>query len=107
MGIKKNFVYNATLTVSQYIIALLIFPYISRIFGVTNIGILGFVDNTINYFVLFSTMGIGIIGAREIAKHKNDNESLQIVYSSLLTLSLIFTIFFLFLFFLQLYILSL
>ena len=47
MGIKKNFVYNATLTVSQYIIALLIFPYISRIFGVTNIGILGFVDNTL------------------------------------------------------------
>lgn len=100
MSIKKNIGYNSILTVSKYIVSLLTFSYTSRILGIENIGILGFVDNTINYFILFSTMGIGIIGARDIAKNQNDNKNLQIVFSSLIILSLIFTILVLFLFFL-------
>lgn len=91
MGLKKNFIYNSFLTLSQYIIGLITFPYISRVLGVSNIGIVSFVDNTINYFILFSTMGIGIMGAREIAKHRDDKEKLSTVFSSLVTLSLIFT----------------
>lgn len=92
MGLKKNFIYNSILTLSQYIIGLITFPYISRVLGVSNIGIVSFVDNTINYFILFSTMGVGIMGAREIAKHRNDYEKLSAIFSSLVTLSLIFTI---------------
>jgi len=91
MGIKKNFLYNSILTLSQYIIGLITFPYVSRVLGASNIGIISFVDSTINYFVLFSTMGIGIIGTREIAKNRNDSIRLNSVFSGLVTLFMIFT----------------
>lgn len=47
MPIKQNFIYNSILTLSQYIIAIIVFPYVSRVLGVNNIGIVGFIDNTI------------------------------------------------------------
>lgn len=91
MSIKRNFFYNSILTLSQYIIGLITFPYVSRVLGVSNIGIVSFVDNTINYFVLFSTLGIGIIGAREIARFSNDTEKRNSVFSSLVAMFMIFT----------------
>lgn len=91
MGIKKNFFYNSLLTLSQYLLGLVTFPYVSRVLGVSNIGIVSYVDNTINYFSLFSSLGIGIIGAREIARFRNDRTQMNIVFSSLMTLSIIFT----------------
>lgn len=57
MPIKQNFIYNSILTLSQYIIAIIVFPYVSRVLGVNNIGIVGFIDNTINYFSLFCSYG--------------------------------------------------
>lgn len=91
MGVKKNFIYNSILTLSQYIIGLITFPYVSRVLGVSNIGIVSFVDNTINYFVLFSTLGISVIGAREVAKHSDNKEKLNSVFSSLVSLFMIYT----------------
>jgi len=92
MGIKKNFAYNSILTISGYIFPLLTFPYVSRVLGVTNVGICNFMDSVINYFILFSMMGIGVTGIREVAKNKNDRKSLSNVFSSLLTLNAIATI---------------
>ncbi len=91
MGIKKNITYNVILTLSQYIIGFITFPYISRVLGVSNIGIVSFVDNTINYFILFSTLGAATIGTREIAKYQNDREKINIVFSSLITIYTIYT----------------
>lgn len=91
MGIKSNIIYNSVLTLSQYVIGLITFPYVSRVLGVSNIGVVSFVDNTINYFVLFSTLGISIIGTREIAKYRNNKEKLNSVFSSLVALFIIYT----------------
>lgn len=91
MGIKSNIIYNSVLTLSQYVIGLITFPYVSRVLGVSNIGVVSFVDNTINYFVLFSTLGISIIGTREIAKYRNNAEKLNSVFSSLVALFMIYT----------------
>ena len=66
MPIKQNFIYNSILTLSQYIIAIIVFPYVSRVLGVNNIGIVGFIDNTINYFSLFALMGINLVGVRRL-----------------------------------------
>ena len=61
-SIKKNFAYSSILTTANYIFPLLTYPYVSRVLGVANIGICNFVDSIINYFILFSMMGIGIVG---------------------------------------------
>lgn len=70
-GIKKNFFYSSILTTANYIFPLLTFPYVSRVLGVTNIGICNYVDSIINYFCVLSAMGVAVVGVREIARASN------------------------------------
>lgn len=91
MSIKKNFIYNVILTLSTYVANLIIFPYVSRVLGVENIGAIGFVSNVIQYFILFSTLGISVIGIREIAACEDNKEKRSAVFSSLLSLLFLFT----------------
>lgn len=91
MSLKKNFFYSSVLTTANYVFPLLTYPYVARVLGVTNIGICNFVDSVVNYFILFSMMGIGTIGIREVAKYKKQKEKLREAFSNLFVLNLIFT----------------
>lgn len=72
---------------------MLTFPYVSRVLGVENIGICNFVDSIINYFVLFSTMGIATLGIREIAGARNNKTQMSRTFSALFIINMIATIF--------------
>lgn len=90
-SIRKNFFYSGILTTANYLFPLLTFPYVSRVLGVTNIGIVNFVDSCINYFILISMMGINIVGIREIAKSKWNKDKLNRTFSGLFLLNTITT----------------
>lgn len=89
--LKKNILYSSILTAANYIFPLITYPYVSRILGVDKIGICNFVDSIINYFILFSMLGISIIGIREIAKNKKTKEELNKTFNSLFLLNTIST----------------
>lgn len=91
-SIKRNFAYKSILTVSGYLVAFIIFPYVSRVLGVGNIGIVNFADNTVQYFLLFASMGIGVLGVREIARVKDDFKQRSKVFSNLMGVNLLFTV---------------
>lgn len=86
-SLKKNVVYSSILTCAGYVFPLITYPYVSRVLGVTNIGTCNFVDSIINYFSLFSMMGIGTIGVREIAACGNDIDKRSKVFSNLFWLN--------------------
>lgn len=90
-GIKTNFIFNVILTLSSYVINLVIFPYVSRTLGVTMVGTVGFVTNTVNYFLIFSLMGISTVGIREIASAGADRQKRSEIFSSLQLLVLSLT----------------
>lgn len=90
-SIKINFLYKSALTVSTYVIGFITFPYITRVLGVENIGIVNYIDNLTNYFLLFATMGISILGVREISSAGQNNKLRNKVFSNILGLNLIFT----------------
>ncbi len=92
LSIKKNFAYKSILTLSTYLINFITFPYVARVLGVERIGLVNFVDNTVNYFLLFATMGVGLLGVREIAAVKEDKKRRDQVYSNVLALNLLFTL---------------
>lgn len=92
MSIKKNVLYSSILTVSSYFFPMLTYPYVSRVLGVTNIGICNFIDSIVNYYILFSMMGIGTVAIREIAKDSIDREQLTRTFSSLFVLNTISTL---------------
>ncbi|PXV62189.1 O-antigen/teichoic acid export membrane protein [Dysgonomonas alginatilytica] len=93
MGLKKNFIYSSLSGTMQYLVILVTFPYVSRVLGVSNIGLVNFVDNTVNYFLLFATMGITLLGIREIAKNKDNPIQMKSTFSSLFFIHGVLTIF--------------
>ena len=92
-SIKKNFAYKSILTISNYLMNFITFPYVSRVLGVEKIGLVNFVDNTVNYFLLFATMGVSLLGVREIAAVKDNIEERSKVYTNILGINLLFTAF--------------
>lgn len=92
MGIKRNIIYSTVLTTSNYIFPLIVYPYVARVLGVTNIGLCNFIDNIINYFILFSMMGINIMGNRQIAIDRANGTNLDNSFSNLFTLNAITTL---------------
>ena len=91
-SIRKNFIFNATLTICGYIFPLMVIPYVSRVLGVANIGACNFVDSIVDYFTIVSMMGINTLGIREIAKAKSSQKELNKVFSELFSLNTITTI---------------
>lgn len=90
-SVKKNFLYSSVLTIAGYIFPILTFPYVTRVLGVENLGLVNFIDSVINYLILLSTLGISITGIRAIAAAPKDRQALSRIFSSLLSLTLIFT----------------
>lgn len=90
-SLKKNFFYKGLLTLANPIMGMVTFPYVSRVLGVENIGLVNFVDNTVSYFLLFATMGIGTLGVRAIATANKTKEDLNRTFSNVFGLNLLFT----------------
>lgn len=93
VSVKRNLAYSTILTMSTYLVPLIVFPYISRTLGVRGIGIVDTVDNLIDYCILFSMMGLGTVGVREIAKNKDNPKALSQTFTDLFALNLCSTIF--------------
>ena len=91
-SIKKNFAYKSILNLSSYLIGFITFPYISRLMGAERVGLVNFVDNTVSYFLLFASLGIGLLGVREIARVRCDEQERSRVFANLLGINLLFTI---------------
>ena len=91
-SIRKNFLFNSILTISNYIFPIIVFPYITRVLGVHNIGICNFIDSIIQYFILFSFLGMQTMATREIAKVKDDSQKLSKTFISLLTINICTTV---------------
>lgn len=90
--IKTNLLYNAILTLSGYIFPLMVYPYVSRVLGVDNMGACNFVDSIVEYFTIFSMLGMNTVGIREIAKNKGNQEALDKTFSQLFSLNTITTL---------------
>jgi O-antigen/teichoic acid export membrane protein len=94
MSVKRNIVYNTILNILNVLFPFITTPYVSRILGVHNIGVVNFVHTYTSYFSLFALLGIPIYGMREIAKYAHDSEKRSLIFSELFLLSCISTLIF-------------
>lgn len=92
-SLKKNLFYSILLILANYVFPFLTYPYVSRVLGVENIGACNFVDSVINYFILFSMLGLDSLGVREIAKHRDNKEELDRTFSNLFVVNVALTSF--------------
>jgi O-antigen/teichoic acid export membrane protein len=94
MSLKKNIAYNTILTVSNVAFPIITTPYVSRILGVENIGVVNFAVTYAFYFALFVALGIPKYGMREIAKQNNNPEGRNRTVSELFTINVLSAIIF-------------
>jgi len=90
-SLKKNFLFNVSITIGNYITGLIVFPYVTRCLGVELIGKTGFAQNVVAYFSLFALLGAVTVGTREIAACRDSIKERSIVFSSILTFIIILT----------------
>lgn len=63
----KNYIYNTLYQILVLVAPLVTTPYVSRVLGVTNIGIYNYSQSIATYFVLIGAVGTTLYGQREIA----------------------------------------
>lgn len=75
-SVKKNLVYQMIYQAFMMVTPFLTVPYLAEVFGPGNIGQVSFVNNIVNYFVMFAALGIGTYGNREVACVRKDKEKI-------------------------------
>lgn len=91
-SIKKNFLFNLMLTLSNVVFPILTFPYVSRVLGPDGIGKVQFVSSFVQYFVFLAALGVPVYGIREVAKARDNKDELKKIFSALLLLNILTTI---------------
>lgn len=89
---KKNFLYNVLYQILLLVTPLITAPYISRVLGAEKTGIYSYTYSIAYYFVLFAMLGINNYGNRLIAKNRDNQERLNVEFSSLFLLHLILSL---------------
>ena len=80
---KKNYFFNLLLSISNILFPIISFPYVSKVVGPSGVGKVQFITSYAQYFALIAALGIPVYGIREIAKHKHDQQKLNVVFSEL------------------------
>ncbi len=91
--ILRNFLSINLLQVSNYIIPLIILPYIVRVFGVEKFGLVSIVQAFTMYFVSIAEYGFTLVAVREIAASKADKQKLTTIFSSVILLRVVLAFF--------------
>ena len=88
--IIKNTGYLSVLEIFKLIMPFIALPYIIRVIGAENYGLIAFVQTVISYFSMFVNFGLDISAVRNVALARNDEDKLAEVVSSVLCLKCIF-----------------
>lgn len=88
-SIKINYILNVVRVLSGAIVGIITMPYINRVLGATSLGRVEYVNTIINYFLLFSALGIPMYGIREVARVRdNKKETAKVTLELLVILSI-------------------
>ena len=85
-SVKFNVVMNTILTTSTFLFPLITVPYVSRVLGPDNNGIVSWAFTFVGYFSLVALLGFNMYGTRECAKLRDDREKLSVVVQELLVI---------------------
>lgn len=73
-SLAKNYMFNIIKTVMGMIFPLITFPYATRVLGVESLGKINYATSIVNYFLLFSMLGLQTYAIREGAGYREDRQ---------------------------------
>lgn len=81
MKVIKNYLYNLSYQILAIILPIITVPYVTRIFTSDDLGNYGFYNSIVSYFALFSMLGIGIYGTKQIASARDISSAFWNIYA--------------------------
>ena len=89
MKVIKNYLYNLSYQILIIILPVITIPYVTRIFTSEDLGNYGFYNSIVSYFALFSMLGIGIYGTKQIAAANDVSSAFWNIYAIQLIASIL------------------
>lgn len=87
-GLLQNFGSLSLVQLINFLIPIIILPYIVRILGTYHFGLVNFALAVNNYFLIIIDYGFNISGVREISVHRDDKEKLSEIFSAIIFVKL-------------------
>ena len=90
--LKDKFVFQLITGASQVLVPLLVYPYVTRVLGPQQLGIVNYIDFLSQMFIIFAAFGIPFYAIREVATVRNNPEARSVLIQELLSLHFLFTL---------------
>ncbi len=88
--LNRNIIYLSLVQGSNFLLPLITFPYLVRVLGPHNFGVLGFCQATMQYLVLLTDYGFNWTGTQLIARNKNDSRKVDSIFWSIIYAKILF-----------------
>lgn len=88
----ENFTFLSVLQISNLVLFIITIPYLFRVLGSQNYGLIVFAQTTALYFSIFINFGFNLTATRDISVNREDQSKLTEIVSSVLTIKMIFFI---------------
>lgn len=88
-SIKKNIIFNLFYQIVNLAFPLITVPYVSRVLGVSGIGVNAFTLSVTQYFIIFGSLGLSLYGTRQIAYTRDSQSKMSETFWSVLLIRFI------------------
>ncbi|OOF53791.1 transporter [Rodentibacter genomosp. 2] len=88
----ENFISLFILQGMNYLLPLITFPYLVKILGIENFGVLAFSTAVIAYFGMITDYGFNITATRDISINKSNNQKVIEIFSSVIVIKILLCI---------------
>ncbi|MGD0581573.1 MAG: oligosaccharide flippase family protein [Bacteroidales bacterium] len=85
----ENFTFLSVLQVSNLVLFIITIPYLFRVLGSQNYGLIVFAQTTAFYFSIFINFGFNLTATRDISVNRDDRSKVTEIVSSVLTIKMI------------------
>ena len=87
--VLDNFISLSTLQSINYILPVLVLPYLIRVIGPEKFGLIAFAQALIQYLMIFTDYGFSLSATRKISLCRHDREKVCMIFSSVMTIKIL------------------
>ena len=84
----KNYSSLSLVQLSNYILPLITLPYLARILGTTNFGLVVMAQATMIYLTLLTDYGFNLSATKEIAKNQNNPTIISQIFTTVMSIKI-------------------
>lgn len=89
--VVKNIFSLGVLQGVSYLLPLITFPYLVRVLGMENFGIISFATAVITYFIVVTDYGFNLSATKDVSVSRDDHDEINRIFSSVMMIKLLMT----------------